>query len=390
MALTVHDVLELKPLKEFRLAAGEGGLGRFVKRCSILDYEYDEAVKDLDEGPFSQHNFVIGSLLFAKNDASKILKAVQKLYQDGVSALAVKTVLFKELPDEVLRFADEKNFPLFLFDTSFFEDVIAQLHIAIHDEHVSEHATELLDRLAAEKMLPEKVAQFSGELHPTLKKWIQTYQCSIAERMDNQAIQRAFHSFEHHPQREKDTALFYFRHGFVFLVSSDERNEASFTRRFQKAVEYAGLSEQLLRVGNGRPYEAEHLDRGLLEAIQANEGAQLIGKAALDFARLGSLRLLLSAEITPAMRSFSEDYLHPLQKESDGRLDLMQTAAAYVKTNGSIRQTAQILYIHENSVRYRIGRIRELMDEQNGEYVFFQNLAAAVWIHLIQKQRRDQ
>lgn len=389
MTLAVRDVLELRTLKEFRLVAGEGGLGRLVKRCSMLDYEYDEAVKDLDEGPFSRHNFVIGSLLFAKNDSSKILKAVQELYRDGVSALAVKTVLFKELPEEAVRFADEKNFPLFLFDTSFFEDVIAQLHVAIHDDYVAEHATELLERLAEEMLLPEEAARISKELHPTLKKWIQVYRWVSGEPFDNQSIQRVFHSFMHHPQREKDTALFYFRQGFVFLISSEERNAASSgMRRFQKSVEYAGLSGQAQIVGCGRPYEAERLGLGLSEAVQACEGACLTGESMLAFEKLGSLRLLLSGELTPAMRSFSEDYLGALQQEGDGRLDLLRTALTYVRMGGNIKQTAQALYIHENSVRYRIGKVREISGEQNGEYVFFQNLALAVWIRLIQEQRK--
>ncbi len=50
-------------------------------------------------------SLVLSSLLFAKG-SELLLPAVQQLYEAGVSGLAYKTVIFHELPEDVLAFCN--------------------------------------------------------------------------------------------------------------------------------------------------------------------------------------------------------------------------------------------------------------------------------------------
>ena len=66
--------------------------------------------------------------MFAKDDPSQILDAVMRLYTMKVSGLAYKNVFIKELPEEVINFANTNDFPILEFGgDEFFEDVIMQI-----------------------------------------------------------------------------------------------------------------------------------------------------------------------------------------------------------------------------------------------------------------------
>jgi hypothetical protein len=79
--------------------------------------------------------------------------------------------------------------------------------------------------------------------------------------------------------------------------------------------------------------------------------------AELRFGSLGLSGLLLSVP-RDRLRRFVDDQLGPIA----GRDDLLATLAAWLDTNGSRAAVAHRLDIHRNSVGYRMGKIRELLD----------------------------
>jgi hypothetical protein len=79
--------------------------------------------------------------------------------------------------------------------------------------------------------------------------------------------------------------------------------------------------------------------------------------AELRFSSLGLSGLLLSVP-QDRLRQFVEAQLGPIAD----REDLLATLAAWMETNGSRAAVAHRLDIHRNSVGYRMGKIRELLD----------------------------
>lgn len=74
----------------------------------------------------------------------------------------------------------------------------------------------------------------------------------------------------------------------------------------------------------------------------------------------------------------SAHLLHPaleILKKYDGENDteLFETLRAYVGTGCSQRDTAGLLHVHLNTLKYRLGRLRELtgVDFKNQEEVFY-------------------
>ena len=117
MAITILEAMKLPTFKDFDLVAGYRGLDREIQRASILDYEYESSLFDKPiQTYFEKEDFVISSLIYAKDDQSLILESVKGLISDGVSGLAIKNIYYDELPEKVIKYANQMDFPIFMFD----------------------------------------------------------------------------------------------------------------------------------------------------------------------------------------------------------------------------------------------------------------------------------
>jgi purine catabolism regulator len=76
---------------------------------------------------------------------------------------------------------------------------------------------------------------------------------------------------------------------------------------------------------------------------------------------LGVYRLLLPLAESGELRLFAEQVLGPLlTDERAARTHLLETLTAFFTSNGNVVKTAQALYIHRNTLIYRLNLIREL------------------------------
>lgn len=74
-----------------------------------------------------------------------------------------------------------------------------------------------------------------------------------------------------------------------------------------------------------------------------------------------------------------EEYLSPLLNNNE---DLLSTACTYIKSRGDLDKTAEALYCHKNTIRYRLNKIHELLDPNSNEKEFNENLSIAIRIYL--------
>jgi DNA-binding PucR family transcriptional regulator len=101
------------------------------------------------------------------------------------------------------------------------------------------------------------------------------------------------------------------------------------------------------------PVEALDVVRDQSQALTAGAAE---GGAAVD-----SYERLLATVPTPVLRSFTERLLGPLT-EYDARhnAELLPTLRSFLACDGSWSACASRMYVHVNTVRYRIGRIEAL------------------------------
>lgn len=105
------------------------------------------------------------------------------------------------------------------------------------------------------------------------------------------------------------------------------------------------------------------LSGAVAEACQARRLARLLGGGVrvVTGSQLGSHELLLAMVPEEARRVFCARLLGPLQAyDREHKTDLARTLRVFLDCSGSWTRAAQRMFVHVNSLRYRIRRIEEL------------------------------
>ena len=117
----------------------------------------------------------------------------------------------------------------------------------------------------------------------------------------------------------------------------------------------AGISSPCAQVGE--------LRAGFAEAHQAALAVPVVGAnlRALRFDSLGLFKWLLRAPLPERVRDRHDDALRLLRDhDRRRRSQLLATLEEFVRQRGNMAATAKALYVHPNTLRQRLRRIRDL------------------------------
>ena len=130
-------------------------------------------------------------------------------------------------------------------------------------------------------------------------------------------------------------------------------------------------------------HPASELAAAFRESWYCHIAMEAEGQETFDhYGASGIYRLILPSVERPEMGEFAETVLGAFWEKEE----LMETALAYAECGGEIRRTADRLCCHDNTVRYRLGKIRELSGLAGcTDAVLFLHLKTAVSIRNIRE-----
>jgi DNA-binding PucR family transcriptional regulator len=108
---------------------------------------------------------------------------------------------------------------------------------------------------------------------------------------------------------------------------------------------------------------APELARSFAQARQAVQTARLFREqgSIVDFDELGIYRLLFETANPSSLRAYVDEVLGPLvDYDRRHEADLLRTLRAYFVHNGSLQAAARELFVHVNTVAYRMQRIEQI------------------------------
>lgn len=117
------------------------------------------------------------------------------------------------------------------------------------------------------------------------------------------------------------------------------------------------------------------------QAMQLGQRLNLTNQF-VEFNSLGIYRLLYGLVDMDAVKRFTDDIMRPLvDYDNQNRGSLVKTVEAYFAHHGNISQTAESLFVHRNTLLYRMERIQELtrlhLDQANMRLAL--HLALKLW-----------
>jgi purine catabolism regulator len=126
--------------------------------------------------------------------------------------------------------------------------------------------------------------------------------------------------------------------------------------------------------------ELNQWQRSLREASQTLQLAlRLEESKPLYYPDLSVYRLLMLLENNPELKAFHDDLLGPLFAY-ENKNAFIETLEAYFANNSNLAHTAKALFIHRNTLSYRLARIQEItqMDLNNADIALALQLAIRI------------
>ena len=120
--MILSELLSLPLFNNFKQINDTKGLNKEVTGTSIFDWESREDIKRT----FSKGDFVITTLARFRNGNydDNSLDALYSIFELEVSAVAIKKAFDFDLPDDLIDYASKKAIPIFVFDTTYVDDII--------------------------------------------------------------------------------------------------------------------------------------------------------------------------------------------------------------------------------------------------------------------------
>lgn len=380
MYLTVKDILGIPILAEFRLIAGEKGLERKISAVNVLDFEYEVCEEEPSEpdGLFNPGALIITTLLYAKHDPSLILSAFKQLVADDVSAIAIKTIYYDSLPDEVRDYVNEKGIPVFFFRNADFENIIFDITSIVKKRDDLEALERELQLLLNEELsLAEKQERIKKYM-PSLRG---AYQCHFYRCKKALNTVQYEHLYSEIKNRWKNNYLFPYQQGYLQIGEIDNLNQDSMFEIKLGPDFTCGISMV--------HSDIRDFAYAVKESLYAFDYAKQNGRKKSHFKDMGIWQMLMPHSNDYWLLRYCNSILEKLKKvDSEGSFELYPTILAYVKNDFDVLKTAEQLIIHKNTVRYRLSRAREALGYEEDSFEFRQALFFAVMFHSYQKRIR--
>lgn len=359
--MQVRELISSGNFSELQLLTGEHGLDNAMKDVVLL--EYDSLIQERQG--YYQGDFIISTLYFAKDHPDNFVATVERLIDMGASGLAFKSSYYKEVPPEVMKMAQERNFPIFIFDGLYMEDVILGISDYMRRRQEFSLYEDSLFQLLRGSLDGHSPDQLCASMNPNRQKYMNAVYVHAPDMASDWIYDLRATLQRRHARKHTSTYRFFqFRRGFFILSNYSEPQELDHIG--QNVISLLGdLGCDTSRLCFGvselhqRSFEFDCLIREAFDAllVAISQGVQL---------RLSS-ELRLYRAVFPLLRDktirkIMEDTMKQLERydrESSSGC-LLGTLKTYAGTGYDIKATADALNQHPNTIRYRLKKICDL------------------------------
>lgn len=396
--MNCKDMMQIPELTEvLKLKAGENGLEQSVRWIYFADCLQCIKSEYRIENYIHGGEFVVLTNPSVTDDSRKLLELIRQMYEHGITALGINE---GQISEELMRYCEEKNLPLFelsekypLIDLS--QIICRKLVLEENDRNAAEQLfSSILDaeHLSREQVMAQArylnidleesffVAEFAFASKKAESGW-ENEDSLATGRNVKRMIRAEFSSFI-----KQDILILPQAGSILALIPDREETESCIKEIFSGIVDRAQREYGMdlrIGVGNSKAY-LDEIKKSRNEASAALRAAKVSGlKGNIFFYRDQGIYTLLShVDDTRILDTYVEEKLGKLLQAdelNDGKLS--ETLENYLNCSCNAKKTAEEMFLHRNTLNYRLKKIREILgcDLENLDTCLELKLAFLIW-----------
>jgi sugar diacid utilization regulator len=98
-------------------------------------------------------------------------------------------------------------------------------------------------------------------------------------------------------------------------------------------------------------------------SIQNLQQNNKISRSLISYSNMGIYKLLMGIEDRDILTEYYEKTILPIDEyDTKNNSDLCKVLRCYLKNNGSVKDTADELYVHRNTINYKLNKVSEILN----------------------------
>lgn len=363
MAVLLSDLYESVKNQDITLVAGESGMGNVVRWLHMV--ESNEISSFLDGQEIA---FTTGVGLNGEED---LLELVKSNNEHKASGMVINIGPFiKEVPQAVIDYCNQEGFPLFA--------VPWQVHMAEIMRTICYMITES-DKYNLELSSAVKNAIFFSaqeelyvpqlERNNFLRNW--SYCVTVidiledGERVSEDRMQRYLKTMENYMifSRKK---TFVFELGGNIVVLFAGYNETTVKKAVTDMLKRCNFQKEQCYIGIGRcTQNAQSINKSYRQACQVLKLQKNMhnDQDVVAYQELGVYKLLMDIENQDVINEYYAETIQRLvEYDKLNQTNYCDVLQCYLEHSGSVKETAEAMFVHRNTINYKINKIEEMLN----------------------------
>ncbi len=383
MDITLKDLMLSGKLNDLKLLAGKNGLNNKITGCTILDFQFDMTLNILKpECYFNSNQLVLTSFLYAKDNEFLILDALKKLTERGVCGLAINNIYKLPINDMIIKIADSKNFPLFLFKSPNIktENVILSIDKSINQLKNIFYFENIIDEIIHNN----DIVKNAYKLYPNINE---LYMCVYFKLNNNENI-KEFNNNLHNelakiPFSEINYVQYKYKDGSLLIFSFDTINSNESLKKIQDLFKFYNKDYKNYSLGMSNIHsDMNKMNKAIQECIFASAYAKHENINYVEYFDLGMYKLILPYCNSPEFKEYENNIIGKIKnQDSINSVKLIETLTTFVKFKGNIHNMSESTKQHENTIRNRLEKIKNITGLDFKKSCDYEQLSMAVKIY---------
>lgn len=388
MSIDMKVLIDQYPGDELELAAGMTGMHRQVTWVHIS--ETPEMAGYLNGGELV---ITTGVGLDKWNIEDALLDQVRLLYENQASGIIVNIGGYiRKIPEEVCSFCNANDFPLFTLPWKVpLEKIIQPLCECIVQDNVREEEISTAFKNAI--FFPDQQERYVvplSEHHFNLEdRYAICMMRVVNTSSDPYALAESIKTrlWNHLREIYPKCAVFTDDRDIIAVISTPHTAQVRILAEdlLDHVCFLLPLNQEKVYIGIGKLTKSMrciHKSYRQAEAIVRLQMKESIPQDKIFFTDMGAYRLLLGIEDDEIKQEYYNQVLGPLVKhDREKGTDLTDVLKLYLQNDGSITRTASKMFVHRNTVNYKINQASKILNMDLGRLDNRMQLMLAYLVH---------
>ena len=363
--LLSHPVFE-----NFSLVTNRSGIYNQVKDTGIFEWENEEMINKT----FQKGSLILTTLAVYKDDPEKAMDMMKHLIKTAPSAICIKRVYYDFPPDGVVECSNKQRTPSCFFSDTYFPDIIVTIRNALTPNEINTRQLKVINDILYGKHEPNEIELLAKNINQFFQGQIICAFGSVLNRDSISEITAKHESFYRDAINIKtfsiDEKMVWSRVDMpagILIICSDDNSGADMQYLIEKIIKMLDNDFDDFAIGISDIHTSlSEIGIAIKESIYASVGCQIMGTSIESFDNTGIIQMLCPLCSDKWAMNYYERMIWKLTEyDKTHNSNLLKTMLEFARCNGNTKETANNLFQHVNTIRYRIKKIYSVLGIDN-------------------------